>query len=115
TPILTGSAVAAITQPVQPDAQGNFTFPNITPGRYRFSGVSGAATGRGAAGGSIPGPPAIGSGPPAINWSLKSAAIKGRETLDAGLDIKPSETVTEAVLTFTSRPTMLTGALQDAR
>ena len=48
------------------------------------------------------------------SWTLKSAVANGRETLDSGLEVKPNENVADAVLTFTDRPTELSGTLQDA-
>lgn len=109
-PILTGSAVAAVIQPGQVDAQGNFSFTNVTPGRYRFSATTGVA-GRGSAGA----PATAIAGPlPGGIWTIKSATVRGRETLDSGLEVKPGETVGDAVLTFTDRPTTLSGTLFDA-
>jgi len=102
-PILTGGAVAPVAQPVQPDAQGNFSVSNVTPGRYRFTATPSAA--RGAGPGAVQ--------PSLSGWALKSAAVKGRETLDAGLDVRPGDGVTDVILTLTNHPTTVSGVLQD--
>jgi hypothetical protein len=112
-PVLTGGAVAVVTQPVQADAQGNFTLANITPGHYRFS-ASPAVGGRGAGPSPAQPPPPPAVQPSPAPWVLKSAALRGRETLDSGLDVRQGEPVSEVVLTFTSHPTTINGTLQDA-
>jgi hypothetical protein len=93
TPILSGSSVAVITPPVQPDAQGRFTFDNVTPGRYRWGFVSPQGAGA---------------------WTVKSATSRNRETIDAGLDVQPGEPVGDVVLTMSDRTTTIEGTLQDA-
>jgi hypothetical protein len=90
-PILSGASVAVVTPPVQPDAQGRFTVDNVTPGRYRWAVIW----------------PAAGS------WSLKSATAQRRETIDAGLDVRPGESIADAVLTMSDRSTTIQGTLQD--
>jgi hypothetical protein len=102
-PILSGGAVAVVMPPSQTDAQGRFTFRDVAPGRYRLTATLGAgAAGSGAAGG------------PAVAWAFKSATARGRETLDAALEVRPNENVTDAVLTFSDRTTEVSGTLQDA-
>ena len=64
TPILTGSSVAIVVPPAPLDAQGHFVFGNVTPGRYRLGAAS------------------------STGWTLKSARVGERETLDAGLDVQ---------------------------
>jgi hypothetical protein len=91
TPLLSGSSVAAVTPPVPLDAQGNFSFANVTPGRYRMTSIG------------IPGA-----------WSLRSATVGGQETLDSGLQVRPNQPIADAVLTFSDRETTVTGAIQDA-
>ncbi len=73
------------------DANGRFTIRNVLPGRYRFES-SGAV------------------GP----WTLSSAVLGGRETLDTPVEISGSNDLAGAVLTFTDRQTSLTGSVQDA-
>ncbi len=90
TPVLTGNSVAVVVPPAQPDAQGRFAFSGVTPGRYRLAAANSAG------------------------WTLKEARVGARDTLDSGLDIRPNDNVTDAVLTFSDRPTTLSGTLQDA-
>jgi hypothetical protein len=73
------------------DADGRFTFTGVTPGTYRLMRI-GSLTG---------------------SWSLMSALADGRDVLDAPLEIKPTDSVKDLVVTFTDRPTQLTGVLQD--
>ena len=90
TPVLSGSSVAAVIPPVPLDAQGSFSLVGVTPGRYRLS--SNAAT----------------------PWALKSVTVRGQETLDTGVQVRPNEPIGDAVLTFADRATTLLGTLQDA-
>lgn len=73
---------------VRPDATGAFTFPGVTPGRYRlFANVTG--------------------------WQLQSATIGGIETLDVPIDLGTAD-VTGAVVTLTDKTTEVSGRLLDA-
>ena len=90
TPVLTGSAVAAVVTPATVSAEGTFTFAGVTPGKYRLSSVA-----------STP-------------WALKSVTTGGRDVTDTSLEVKPGETLTDVVMTFGDQPTELTGTLQDA-
>jgi len=69
---------------------GTYRFDGIGPGTYRVSGV-------------FPG-----------GWSLRSAIVNGRDTLDAPLAVKAGEPVSDLVVTLTDRPTELLGTLSDA-
>jgi hypothetical protein len=89
-PVLAGNSVAVVVPPAPLDAQGRFTFGNVTPGRYRLGATN------------------------STGWALKSARVAERETLDSGLDLRPNDNVTDAVLTFSDRSTTLSGVLQDA-
>lgn len=51
---------------------------------------------------------------PEVNWTLKSAMIKGRDALDLPFELASSDNITDAVLTFTNRTQTLTGTLSDA-
>jgi Carboxypeptidase regulatory-like domain len=51
---------------------------------------------------------------PEVNWILKSAMIKGRDALDLPFDLAASDTITDAVLTFTNKVQTLNGTLSDA-
>jgi 5-hydroxyisourate hydrolase-like protein (transthyretin family) len=72
------------------DAQGRFTLTNVVPGKYRLDAQIGA------------------------NWTLKSAVINGRDTLDFPADVGPNDKAGDAVLTFTDQTQEVTGTLQDA-
>jgi Carboxypeptidase regulatory-like domain len=70
------------------DAGGRFTITDVFPGRYRLMATSGIQ-----------------------GWSLDTAMIGVQETLDQPLEIRPGHNVSGAVLTFTDRPTELTGTI----
>lgn len=74
------------------DPSGRFTITGVTPGRYRIT-ASGAMQG----------------------WTLASAVVSGEDTLDVPFEVKPNEHVSGAVLTFTDRPTELTGTIVNER
>ena len=48
------------------------------------------------------------------SWTLKSAVVGGRDTLDFPLDVRPTTTSRGAVVTFTDRAQEVTGTLQDS-
>jgi hypothetical protein len=79
--------------PAPIDAEGRFSLAGIVPGRYRLTMAS--TTGLG-------------------GWSLRSSVIESRDTLDFPYEIKPNTNVTSAVMTFTNRPTLVSGMLQDS-
>jgi hypothetical protein len=80
---------ARVVATTRPD--GTFTFDGVGPGKWR---VTGAAL------------------PP--NWSLRSAMLGDRDTLDAPLEVRPGQTITELKVAITDRPTVITGTIQDA-
>ena len=81
------------TLPAQMDANGTFTITGVTPGRYHVAA-------------SVMGP--------APKWFLSAAAAGGADIFDAPLDLQPTRPPGEIVLSFTDRPTELTGLVQDA-
>jgi protocatechuate 3,4-dioxygenase beta subunit len=81
--------------PVQVEADGRFTVRGVIPGRYRVSSM-------------VPGDQ------PDRGWVLKSAMLGGRDVLDTTLEVKAHQEPPDLVLTFTDRPTELSGAVQDA-
>src|SRR5204863_7745677 len=70
-----------------------FAFTGVPAGRYRLSIVQPAALDR---------------------WFLKSSVARGRDALDAAVDVRPGEDIADWVLTYSDRPTELSGTLQDA-
>jgi len=88
----------------QMNADGTFTFQGATPGRYRV-------------GASIPVALAgVAAGAPAgtATWWLKSVVYNGVDTLDSALEISNAD-LSGIVITFTDRPTNLSGRLLDAK
>lgn len=81
-----GGAVAG-----RADATGRFTIPSVPPGLYRLS-ASGAS-----------------------GWSVDSSTIGGQDSMDFPVEIKGTQNVTGAVVTFTDRRTELTGIVTDDR
>ena len=75
--------------PVTPQGDGTFALTGVAPGRYRV-----AVTGGGA-------------------WSLRSAILNGRDTLDTLLDVSPGQAISDLVVTITDRPTEVSGTLFD--
>jgi hypothetical protein len=75
------------------DAQGRFAFAGVTPDTYRFATTW--------------------SAPRADKWTIKSSTANGREALEAPLRVNPNETL-EWTVTYTDKPTTLTGVLQDS-
>jgi protocatechuate 3,4-dioxygenase beta subunit len=80
-------------------ADGTFKVASISPGHYRFQasvpGVAGAAS----------------DGP---RWTVKSVMVKGHDAADAPLDVRPNESVSDVIVTFTDRAADLSGTLRDA-
>ena len=74
------------------DASGKFTISGVSPGKYRLTG-SGAGQG----------------------WTVGSSVVSGQDTLDVPFEVKPNQSVINAVLTFTDRQTEVTGTLVDAK
>jgi hypothetical protein len=83
---LVPARVIATTRP-----DGAFVFDGVGPGRWRVSGAS---------------------LPP--NWSLRSAVLAGRDTLDLPLEVRLGQPMTDLIVTMTDRPTALTGTIVDA-
>jgi hypothetical protein len=99
-------------QAFQADTSGNFTITGVVPGRYAIGANVNAGAGRGAAGaGSAP---AVTTVQATASWSLKSAAVNGLDALDFPMDVKPNETISGVLLTFTDSAQELSGTLQDS-
>jgi hypothetical protein len=76
------------------DAEGRFTFAGVTPDTYQFVTTWTAAGAR-------------------DKWFIKSSTTNGREAFEAPLRVNPNEAL-EWTVTFTDKPTGLTGTLQDS-
>jgi hypothetical protein len=72
------------------DADGKFKIADVPPGSYHLITT-----------------------PPGGGWRPKSIDVAGRDMLDFPLEVKPSEDVAGAVITFTDRATDISGTLQD--
>jgi hypothetical protein len=77
----------------QVDRTGRFSMSDVTPGKYRLSAQLST---------------------PEANWTLKSALINGKDSLDFPVDIGPNDKALEAVVTFTNQTQDVSGTLQDA-
>jgi len=86
--------IGSFARPVQADAQGNFALRGVTPGRYRLSA-------------SVPTPT-----PPQI-WTVRSAVVEGRETLETPIEIQPGQNLAGAVVTLTDQLTELSGTISN--
>ena len=86
-----GAPVAAV------DASGTFAISGVAPGRYRINATVPTGT------------------PNANRWTLKSSIAAGRDTLDVPIEIRPQQHVQDVVVTFTDRPSEISGVLQDAQ
>ena len=74
------------------DANGRFTIAGVMPGKYRLTG-SGGGTG----------------------WFLEASTIDGQNTLDFPAEVKPGQSVTGAVVTFTDCQAELSGTITNER
>jgi hypothetical protein len=83
---LVPARVIATTRP-----DGTFIFDGLGPGKWRLTGAS------------LP-----------AGWSLRSAVLAGRDTLDAPLEVRLGQPLTDLTVTMTDRPTELTGTVWDA-
>jgi hypothetical protein len=93
----------------QLDAVGNFSINGVPPGRYAVGGNVNSA-GRGTP---TPTPTATATATTA-SWSLKSAVVNGIDALDFPFEIKPNDSPSGMLVTFTDRTQALSGTLQDA-
>jgi hypothetical protein len=101
-PAQTGGTSVLLGDP-QMSADGTFTFQGATPGRYRV----------GASVPQAPGAAGATAVAPTATWWLKSVVYNGVDTLDSALEISNAD-LSGIVITFTDRPTNLSGRLLDA-
>jgi hypothetical protein len=78
--------------PGRVDASGKFTIVGVVPGRYRLSGSGGGQ-----------------------GWVLESAVVEGQDTLDFPVDIRPNQTLTNAVVTFGDHQADISGLVLNER
>jgi len=87
-------------------ADGTFVVKGVVPGQYRTgvlamgSGIMSLATG------------GFGKSPTS-DWYLKSAILNGRDVADIAFDVRPNEDVSGIVMTFTDKPTEVSGSVID--
>ena len=74
------------------ETNGRFTIAGVMPGRYRLTAASGGT-----------------------GWFLEEATIDGQNTLDFPAEVKPGQSVTGAVVTFTDRQSELSGTITNER
>jgi hypothetical protein len=86
-PAIAGAMVGLPPASLQPD--GSFTFMGVPPGTYRLAL------------------------PPQGAWSLRSAMVDGRDTLDLPLEVDPGRDVENVMVTLTDRPSEISGTLFD--
>jgi hypothetical protein len=91
---MSGTSLRMGIPPLEIGADGAFVVEGIVPDRYQFAATSGL---RAALGG----------------WWLKSMVIRGREALDAPLELR--QPVDDAIVIFSDRASALSGIVRDAR
>ncbi|MEZ5316428.1 MAG: carboxypeptidase regulatory-like domain-containing protein [Vicinamibacterales bacterium] len=94
-PITNGRLALGATAPTV-NADGTFTITGVTPGRYTLTATV-PLTGFSAE----------------SRWTLRSATVGGRETLDTGVVVEPGMDVTGMTATFTDTTAELSGKLLD--
>jgi hypothetical protein len=90
-PVKSGPALSVAPAPT--DASGSFRLVGVPVGRYRLDHSAARSLDA---------------------WLLVSATIGGRDVLDAPIDVRSGDDLTDLVLRFTNRPSELTGRLQTA-
>jgi hypothetical protein len=86
-PAISGAAVGLPA--VTPQADGTFAIKGVPPGKYRLVLAPQGA------------------------WSLRSAIVQGRDTLDLPLEVQPGRDVDNVAVTLTDQPTEISGTLFD--
>ena len=80
-------------------ADGTFVVKGVAPSKYRVT-----VTGQGIL---------MGQQLPGSTWTLKSAMFNGRDVSDLAFDLKPNEDAAGMIVTFTDRPTEISGSVVD--
>ena len=89
------SRVTLAMQPAQVSADGTFTIAGVTPGRYRIR-ASPVSDGKGR------------------EWIPAGAMIDGHDVMDFPIEVRAGQTISNAEITFTDKPTELSGSVVDA-
>jgi uncharacterized protein (DUF2141 family) len=84
---IAGATVGLPAVSLKPD--GSFAFGGVAPGKYRLALQ------------------------PLGAWTLRSAIVEGRETLDLPLEVQPGRDVVDMIVTLTDRPSEISGTLFD--
>jgi protocatechuate 3,4-dioxygenase beta subunit len=84
------TALGVSSSTVNVDADGRFTFVGVVPGQYRIRSVSGAS-----------------------GYSLASAVLAGRDTLDYFIDVQPGQNINGLEVELADKSSSLGGAIQD--
>lgn len=74
-------------------ADGTFTIAGVAPGRFRISTAT--------------------EFPTSSAWVVKSAMLEGRDVLDQFFDVPSGQNISGIVVTYTDRPTLLSGTIID--
>ena len=93
---IAGISIAVNVPAAEIAEDGTFKLEGASPGRYLISA-------------SVPG-----GQPGGATWLMKSAQVGGAEAADSGFEVRPNQSVTDIVLTFTDRPSEVSGTLMDA-
>jgi hypothetical protein len=107
TPVTTSSSVPGSAVPVVAEAadDGTFSMRGILPGMYRFMASNPPAAEPPSGGGmAAPGPA----------WIVKSVIAGARDLTDRVFELKPGEPLNNIVITFSDRPSGISGKLLDA-
>jgi hypothetical protein len=79
---------------VTPGADGTFSVAGVPPGQYRLE--------------------VTGPGGTTSKWTLQSARAKSQNVIDKPFEVRPNENAEGIVVTFTDRPTEVSGTLFDS-
>ena len=97
---MAASMITGMRIPVAAD--GTFSTTGVAPGRYRLATQA-----------SVLGSLAPTAAASAGGWVLKSVLVGGRDIADSALEVTASDDVSGVVVTFTDRPTELSGTVVD--
>lgn len=102
------SAIRVTLQPVQGQGAINFAPSNATvdvSGRFEITGI-------------IPGAYRLTASMPGLgrqgNWFLRSTLVKGQDTLDFPIAVRPGESISDTTIVISDRPAQLSGTVQNA-